>query len=336
MLGRIGLVIVILAVVAVTTPASPVQVSYVYSDSMEPTIEQNDGYVVVPAGTVDDREIVVFWSPERDEYVTHRVVGHTSAGFLTKGDNNDVTDQDAGYPHVQRRQIVGRVLTINGDPVTLPALGTLLSFVGEYRLVVYGIAGVVVGGSLLRSLGTPSARPERSVVRVDDVMYPLFAIVFIGSIGALLLGASSHELTYVAVDGAAGGANTLSVGDAKTGTVFIHVRAFPFTHRVVSTEGMTIMNRSANASTITAHVNIPAATETGAYSTSVTVYRYPAILPEPVLRTLHTVHPLVPAGATVGLLFVPLLVLYGMFLDGYKPLRASRSRWQRRLGGKNG
>lgn len=335
MLGRIALITVIFAAIVVTTPASPVQVSYVYSDSMEPAIGQNDGYVVVPDGNVEQRDIVVFWSSEREEYVTHRVVGRSDAGLITQGDNNDVTDQSVGYSHVQREEIVGTVLTINNEPVTIPGLGIIVSLIASNRLVVLGAAGLLIAGSVLYNSGARHSRPDRSLVRVSDVMHPLFVAALLAGIVFLLVGASSHELTYVAVDGAVGGPNTLTVGESTTETVLIHVPSAPFTYRMVSTDGMTITDRSENASTVTARVYIPGPTERGAYTTSLTVYRYPAVLPERAVRTLHSVHPSLAATTTVGLLFTPFFILYALFLDGRQPLRASRSRWRTRLGGRN-
>lgn len=335
MIGRIAIITVIFAAVVVTTPASPVQVSYVYSDSMEPTIGQNDGYVVVPDGNVEQRDIVVFWSSEREEYVTHRVVGRTGAGLITQGDNNDVTDQSVGYSHVQREEIVGTVLTINGEPVTIPGLGVLVSLMSAHRLVVLGAAGLLIAGSALYNSGTRHSRPGRSLVRVNDVMHPLLAAVLIAGVVFLLVGASSHELTYVAVDGAIGGPNTLTVGESTTETVLIHVPSAPFTYRMVSTDGMTITNRSENASTVTAQVYVPGPTERGAYTTSIHVYRYPTVLPEQTVRTLHAAHPALAASITVALLFAPFFVLYALVLDGQQPLRTSRSRRRTRLGGRN-
>lgn len=335
MLRRIVLIIVLFAAVIVTMPASPIQMSYVYSDSMEPTIGQDDGYIVVPEGDVEPNDIIVFWSSERQEYVTHRVVGQSSDGLLTQGDNNDITDQAAGYSHVQRDEIVGTVLVINGEPVTIPRLGILVSLVAANRLAVLGIAGLLIAGSVLYDSRTHHSRPGRSLVRVSDVMHPLFVVLFLGSSAFLLVGASSHELTYVAVDGTIGGSNTLTVGESTTEMILINVPSVPFTHRMVSTDGMTVAEQSANASTISAQAFIPGPTERGAYTASITVYRYPAVLPERIVRTFHSIHPLLAASTTVGLLFAPFFALYVLFLDGRQPLRTSRSRWRSRLGGKS-
>lgn len=334
MFKRIALAVVVLAVVGVTTPASPVQLSYVYSDSMEPTISEDDGYVVVPEqGRVDTGDVVMFYSSERDEYVTHRVVGRTSAGLITQGDNNDVTDQAAGYDYVQREDVEGTVLTYGGDPVIIPGLGVFISLVESHRLVVLGAAGALVATSVLFGAGSGHARPIRSMVTVSDVMHPLFGVALVLGVAFLLFGATSQELTYVAVDGDIGGADTLTVGESTTERVLVDTPAMPFTQRVVSADGMAITNQTVNASAVSAETHVPPPTEPGTYTTRISVHRYPAVLPADAIRALHGVHPALAASTTVGLLLAPLFLLYALVLDGRRSLRLARSRWMEKLGG---
>lgn len=330
MLKHVGLVILALAVFTVAMPASPVQISYVYSDSMEPTIAQNDGYLVVPTEEISQRDIVVFRSEEREEYVTHRVVGRSEAGLITKGDNNADSDQASGYPHVQRGEVIGTVLTIDGQPVTVPGVGHLVSVTESYRFLLLAGALVLLGSGLVFRNG-PRAHPPRSVIHVGDLMHPMFFGVIVGGIVIILTGATMHELAYVAVESGGSAPNTLRLGEATTETIFINATSIPFTHRVVSTDGMTIEHMSRNTTTITADVHIPAPTEPGVQPTTVEVYRYPAVLPRPAIETLHGLHPSIAASLTTGVLFAPFMLLYGLFFDGKSPLRPSRSNWRRKL-----
>jgi len=318
-------VLLVVAVLAVTTPTSPVYVSYVNSDSMEPTIGVNDGYLVVADAAVERGDIAVFWSDEREEYVTHRVVDRTDAGLVTKGDNNEVTDQAAGYAHVQRADVIGTVLTVGGKPIIIPWLGVLASVIVANRLSVLVLGGCLVVGSLLYDRENRS-RPSRSLVRVGDVTHPLLVATVVVVVGGVLLGAVSYDTTYVVTDGAANGANTLTVGEAATERVQIHVAAVPFTYRMIDTKGLSMTDRTANASTISAVLRIPKQTERGTHETSLTVYRYPAVLPEQAVRTIHGTSPLLAAATTVGLLFAPALLVYTLLFDGKKPLRPFRVR----------
>lgn len=324
MIKRLAFVLVIFAAVALTAPASPIHVSYVYSDSMEPTLDVNDGYVVV-SGAVEEGDIAVFHSAERNEYVTHRVVGRTDAGFVTKGDNNDVTDQSTGHPHVQREDIVGTVLTVGGEPLTIPNLGVVTSLLAGNRLLVAAIGALLVVGSILYDAGD-TGRPDRSVVRVSDVTHPLLAVALLVAVGILLTGAVTHEMTYVAVDGGGGGANTLTVGEPGTEELLISVPSQSFTYRMLDTEGATMTAQERNASAISATLRIPPQDTRGTHDASLAVYRYPAVLPEGIVRSLHTTSPALAASATVGTLFAPIFLAYAVLFDGKQPLRSGRSR----------
>ena len=331
MIKRLALVLVVFAAVALTAPASPIHVSYVYSDSMEPTLGVNDGYVVVD-GAVDVGDIVVFHSSERDEHVTHRVVDRTDAGFVTKGDNNDATDQSTGHPYVQREEIVGTVLTVGGEPLTVPNLGLVVSWLSGNRLLVAAVGGALVAGSVLYDAGD-DGRPDRSIVRVSDVTHPLLVVALLAAVGILLTGAVTHEMTYVAVDGG-GGANTLTVGEPATEELLVSVPAQSFTYRMIDADGATVTARERNASAISATLRIPPQERSGAHDVSLTVYRYPSVLPEGVVRSLHATSPVLAASATGGLLFLPIVPAYAVLFDGRQPLRFDRSRrpllgWER-------
>ncbi len=297
---------------------------------MEPTIGQNDGYIVVPTEEINQRDIIVFWSEEREEYVTHRVVGRSDAGLITQGDNNDVTDQAAGYPYVQRKAVTGAVLILAGEPVTIDGLGLYVSLVHSHRLLIMGIAISLIGGSLLYG-GRQHPHPRRSLLKVRDVIHPVFVAAIIGGTIIILTGAVSHELVYVAVDGGSSAPNTLAVGKATTETVSITATTLPLTYRLVSTDGMTITDSTRNASTITADVHIPGPTTSGAYETNIAIYRYPAVLPLGLVKTIHSIHPALAAGTTICLMFLPFFLAYALLFDGNTPLRGSQTRWRQKL-----
>ena len=179
MLRRAGVTGLLLAVL-ILFPVTPVQVSYVYSESMEPTIGQYDGYVVVPADTVKPGDIVVFWSSRREEHVTHRLVGQSKQGFITQGDNNDATDQAAGAPYVQREDIRGKVLTVREKPVIIPQLGVITQLLREYRFPILVFAGILLFGTLVLRRGNETRHRTRSLTKGKHVIRPLFVIALLG------------------------------------------------------------------------------------------------------------------------------------------------------------
>lgn len=327
MLKRAGLVLVGLAcLLAITPAAAPVQLAYVYSDSMEPTIGQYDGYVLHPAGDVATGDVVTFWSAERDAHVTHRVVGETANGFTTKGDGNPTTDQATGHPPVRREAIVGEVLTVLGKPVVVPGLGHGVRFIHEHRGLVAGLLGLALAASLLRR---PSARPSRSVPRARGVLRLLFAIALVSTVGLQFVGGTTERLTYVAVASGAGGGNTLTVGEPSTDSVVVNQSSLPLTTAAVSADGATITNTSRNGSAIIASLRVPPPTRTGVVTTEVHVNHYVSVLPAGLIRRLHAVHPLLAAIATTVVTMAP-VALAGLFaVDGRQPVRTVESRWRR-------
>lgn len=330
MLKRAGFVLVgLLCILAIAPATAPVQFSYVYSDSMEPTIGEFDGYLLVPAGDATTGDIVTFWSPERNAYVTHRIAGESDRGFITKGDNNPSTDQAAGTAHVSQDQIVGQVFTVHDTPVLVPGFGHGVQFVDAHRISLAGVLGAILLVGLLR--GRTTARPTRSVPCVRDVLWPVFAVALVSTIGFQFVGGQSEQLRYVAVTSDTGGANRISVGETATESVTIDRSPLPATVQVVSADGMTITNQTRNASAITASFQIPPPTQTGVVTTSVRVNRYAAVLPARIIRRLHGIHPLLAASATAVITLFPVVLGAALTIDGKRPLRPAKNSWVRRL-----
>lgn len=73
--------------------------------SMEPTLGGCDLLLYGPADDVDVGDVVIFDAPWRDGLVIHRVVGETSAGYVTRGDANPVPDPEP----VPRGRVVAEV-----------------------------------------------------------------------------------------------------------------------------------------------------------------------------------------------------------------------------------
>lgn len=122
--------VLIVAFVLLSSLGQIAPLSYVNSGSMAPTLSTGDGFVAVPAPIADEPQpgdVVVYRSEQIESggLVTHRVVAETDDGYVTKGDANPVTDQQAGEPPVSRDRIVGQALTVNGEVFALPGLGSV-------------------------------------------------------------------------------------------------------------------------------------------------------------------------------------------------------------------
>ncbi len=94
------------------------------------------------------------------ELTTHRVVGETEQGYITRGDANPFTDQDGAEPPVTESQIVAVAWQPSGQVVTIPNFGTAI------------LAGRVVvsdGGYSLNDSRTWKALTEEMDIRFGDV-----------------------------------------------------------------------------------------------------------------------------------------------------------------------
>lgn len=327
------LVLLLVALLVLAPAASPLRVGYVTSDSMAPTLEPSDGYLAVPPGDVSSGDVVVFWSTIRGEYVTHRVVEETAGGFVTKGDNNERTDQANGYPPVPQSAIVGEVLTVGGGPLVIPGLGGAVPAIERYRLVAFGLLLLAAAGLFVRMRqGSNARRPGRTVLRVRDVVEPLLVVGVITFVAVTPLGAASYQLTYVATADSTG-EYTIPVGEPTTREISINAENDPATTRVLRAEGMTIVDSERNGSTTDLTVSIPPPETTGAKTMSVRVYPYPAVLPRPLLEGLHDLHPALATVVSTGTVFGALYLIYRLLLDRERPIATSGSQLSGFLGG---
>lgn len=319
-----------LVALCVAPPGAPVQLSYVYSDSMEPTIGENDGYVLVPASDVGRGDVVTFRSAEHDAYVTHRVVGRTDGGFVTKGDNNANTDQRSGYEPVARDRIVGEVLTFGGKPVLVPHLGAVIQTARANALAL------AVGALALLGLGAARGRGDtrrRDVTRVGELFGPILLVGFGVIAVGFAYGGVTHDVTLVAVSPSvsAGSPNVVAVGSSHPLDLTIRQGAAPLTHRVVDVDGAVVTEQTRNATAVRVRGTVAPPESTGPVTASVTVNRYPAVVPRRLLVALRGVHPLAAGVASAVPVVAPFWVVYRATTDPRAPLRWRPSSAGRRL-----
>lgn len=330
MIREAGVVfLLLLGVLLVAPTGSPLHIGYAKSDSMAPTIDPGDGYVVIDTDRVQEGDIIVFWSAPKNEYATHRVVERTPDGFITKGDNNPVTDQATGHPPVPRSAIVGEVLTLGGRPLTIPGLGAAIAVVRAFRAVLLAVLLLLVAFVFVRERkrSSSSGRGGRQIYRVKDVIRPLFIVGIVTTIAVTPIGASTFQLTYIATATDSPDDRTVPVGERVTREVSFSVADMPLTQYVIRADGMRILDAGREGATITLTVSIPPPEAAGPQRMQVHFYPYPAVLPADVLGALHDVHPIVAVLASTLAIFLPLYLVYLILLDGAKPLALSRSRW---------
>lgn len=106
----------------------PIGLWYVYSESMEPVLMIDDGFILIKTKDYKVDDVITF-KPKisKHTYVTHRIIGIVEENqFITKGDSNPISDQQGGEPNISKEQIMGKAVTINKGLIVLPGLGLVL------------------------------------------------------------------------------------------------------------------------------------------------------------------------------------------------------------------
>ncbi len=355
MIHKAGIALGLLVLVALAVPAgAPLQISYVSSDSMSPTIDTNEGYVLVPVDTVQSGDVITFYSDERATYVTHRATQVTPDGIVTKGDGNPSTDQASGYPLVQPSDVSGKLLTVGGSLVVIPFLGTVLGAITSYWYLVMGALAAYL---LTSGSGSNRQRTRKNVLRSRELVLPVLVLVIVSGVVFVSMGAVEQTEVYTVTEQPTPLPSTLTVGESDTESISLQMTKSPFTHVVTETDGMEIVQttsasgtagdsqplpeatgwlpwQSTVSSTRTVETRIPAQETAGPHATSIRMHPYPAVLPGEIITLLHETHPLVAAATTVLTGILPLYLIYWLFVDSAAPLRSGRNRLERTFGGR--
>jgi len=359
--AEVALVVVAVSLVAGQVLGYPVLLSYVETGSMAPTMEPGDGFVAVPAplaGEVEEGDVITFRAEEIQGggLTTHRVVGETEGGYVTRGDANPFTDQDGGEPPVKDEQIVAHALQVGETVVVLPNFGTAVVavqdlFGGAQRwlaatlgtrslLGTQGLTYLLLGLSALAYVfdllvgGGRDVDRERSRSRDDGVstrlvMVGLALLVMSTATAAMVVPAGTQQFGVVSAEFDSEDPTTIPTGESSTfeygvpnaGLVPVHVYFDPGSDRVAVDRRHVYVSGRGSASV---DLTLTAPPETGYYRYFLTEHRYLAVLPASVIDGLYWLHPWAPIVAIDLVLGVPFYVL-GVSLVGTGRLR-SRSR----------
>ena len=337
----------------------PVALSVVETDSMEPTLEAGDGFLAVPSiasGDVETGDVVVFRAQELHDggLTTHRVVAVTDEGYVTKGDANPFTDQDASEPPITDDQIVATALQIDGSVVTIPGVGAVVWTLRDAAEWILGAVGVerpgarLVGG-LLFAVGTTlfalsfvgefdrTRSRDRSRERSRDrsvqfdvrVLVVVFALlVLVPTNAAMLLPAGSYAVDVQAEESPPDDAQIVAPGDASTielpthndGLVPVLVAVDAPAPEATVENGRTVVTHGERDGAV---LTAKAPDEPGIRTYTVIERRYPVVLPPSTLEALHGGSPVAAWGAVNLVLLAPIVAVARCV--GTRPLRI-RSR----------
>lgn len=311
----IGIVLFVGVTVVGHLLGQPMFLGYVTTDSMEPTIEEGDGFVTIPAaiaGPVEAGDVVVYDARAIHDggFVTHRVIDSTTDGYVTRGDANPFTDQDTGEPPVGDEQIVAKAVQIDGTVLVIPSLGTSVGglqtvnqrlsadLVGT-ALMLVGLGLLVVSVLLDRRPGrrtTARSTSRRSVVSVWVLVLAVIVVLGMVSTIAMVVPASTHEYGIVSSTAPSdepgviqrGGTEDVAHEIENRGLVPVLVVLEPGSDDVTVGRESTLVG-AGSTKTVTVTVSAPEAT--GSYHRHVTDHRYLTVLPPSVITSLHGAHP---------------------------------------------
>ncbi len=361
---RLGLVVVVLSVITVVLgelTGHPLFLGYVQTPSMDPVIAPGDGFVALsplvtpPPGQGD---LIVFESQTQEVDLTvHRIVGETEEGFITRGDNSTFTDQDAGEPPVSTQRIVGQPLVLGDNPVTIPGYGpfvvgvqnglqSLIEQVGLGRypgariavaLLLVGLA-MVAGGTaydLLASEGRSVARSTgRSAIDSRLLLLALLILIAVPVVTFMTLPSETNQVTIMSSETASGPGvfppgTQQTVEFEVTNTQYVPkviVVGAPGDGASVSEPVLTVGHGERATTNYT--VSVPP--DAGRYIRFRSQHHYPHLLPLGVILWLHGVSPTLATLVLMGVVLLPVAVLFWL-LVGFRPIHLrSASRGPRR------
>ncbi|AFZ74515.1 S26 family signal peptidase [Natronobacterium gregoryi] len=350
----LAVAVVVVALLLGQLLGQPILFGYVATGSMEPTMDAGDGFIAIPnavSGPPAEGDVVVFDAVELHggELTTHRIVEETDEGYITVGDANPFTDQDAAEPPVSDEQVVAHALQVHGEVVTIPSLGSIVVGVTAVTETAVGTiataagvtdvfdtndAGAFLVGSGIALLGfglllevlSPTSRDTRrsrnrpnvvgigTVVGIVLLVFVTFATAsMVIPSGTIAFGVGSATAPSDDPQVAAPG-EQIEVEHETENSGYLPVLVVREVHHetvTVSPEWQTVSPRSSETATVAA----TAPEETGEYTRHVDEHRYVLVTAPSLLVWFHSLHPLVAIAAVNGVLVAAaitiVVVLFG-------------------------
>lgn len=327
----VALLGVVLTVSAIAPGLAPVIFTSPASSSMSPTAETHS-LVLVTDTEPQVGDIALYETGDRDRAVLHRLVevSEDSDSFLTQGDANQITDQQGGDSPVSAGDIYGTVPEVAGYPIVIPYAGIVLT----NPIIGVGI-WALLGASLLYST-TGGARVRETVASVPVRLHlVLIAVAILVLLPVVSFGTAATVQTEILTTTTAPDdtAHLVQPGEVGERTIKVSSPVIWGVETTAHVDGDLAIDRvepEQNGDTrLVTVVNEPRQT-TGVQEGTVTVYSYPAVLPESVLESLASRHPLVAGFASAVPIAGAIVVVAFALIDPKLPLRASRDAIQRR------
>jgi len=352
-------VAVVIAMLVGQQLGQPILLGFVVTGSMSPTLEPGDGFVAVPpaiAGDIEEGDVVTFDARELEGggLTTHRIVGETEEGYITRGDANPFTDQDGPEPPVQESQISAVAWQFGGEVVVIPYLGTVAmalqglvgALIGLISVLPGGdsiadgdVGSVMIGAGVLLLLysfasdlfggdkrsGKDRSRSRGGAMRASVILGVILLLILVPATASMVVPSGTNDVTIVSSQSPSGnptviergGTQTLEYNVSNNGYIPLVVIIEPASTGVEVEQTTHLLYRGQSADT-TATLFAPE--ETGVYYRAISERQYIGILPLSVIVALHSIHPWVAIVAINGVITIAVTGLFAVAV-GFRPLR---------------
>jgi len=302
----------VITIVYKDNESKPISLWYVYSESMEPTIKTNDGFILIRSKTYEIGDIITFKPKVLEQpYVTHRIIDITSGGeYITKGDNNIMTDQQGGEPPLQHDQVIGKALCISDKPIILPKLGLVSQRI--QKLNIFTIISVIIViyalGFVLDMLFNRKNKRKNKKKKIclldiapffDPVLFLICILVITNTliIGQTIRSWKTEEISYVVVS-RKGLPNPVPrekferAKSLKNSTIIPYYTFLePIDSNMTIEPRIFLMNPKENIDYL---VSITAPEELGYYVQKIDIKTYPKLISQKLLEQLYSKNPYIP------------------------------------------
>ncbi|MGI6486370.1 MAG: signal peptidase I [Tepidanaerobacteraceae bacterium] len=198
----IVIIILLAAAVGSAITRQPLLMSAVRSNSMYPLFKRGDAVFIekLAAKDVVEKGDIVIFKTESGSYasqgwIMHRVVdGDTDTGFITKGDANEMTDQQTGGSGpIKREWIVSRSITWGSIPLKLPLIGYIPLYMEKFQKNPYTLPTIaVILAAIVGASGLTRDKKNKKSGFDLQLVYLFSGITVVIVIAATMLATSQH------------------------------------------------------------------------------------------------------------------------------------------------
>ncbi|MDD2534074.1 MAG: signal peptidase I [Eubacteriales bacterium] len=337
----IGLIIILAGFGLVAATNGTPFLTYVYSDSMSPLIDVNDAFLIWPTGHYEIGDVITYRPKTLPAtYITHRIVGKNERGFLTQGDHAPYQDQRVGEPPISDAQIAGEVLSLYGQPLIIPQLGTLAAGIGQglgpsssWVAILLIAAGII---SLIWNRIIPSKKKKTRLRWRLRHLYRLVGVIAtVLILTSVLVLSQVTQVRYLVSEKPSQVVNRVLLN--HPGELSMTVRnqgLWPVWLEVAGT-GDTVATKASRIvwpyQETKVTLMVPAESSTGWYQRYLHINQYPILFPEGILRLFYQFSPVAALVATLAAFWLWYRAWIGLIsrihgLEGWIPLKTFRDK----------